>query len=939
MLHRLILPLFFACLSGTAAYTQTVEVPAKLPTVAPGESAILRAVLVQPRGEADTYALAYERPEFVRLIAPRAEIDVAAGDQRAVVLPIDVSINAPPGPAAVAVTATSGASAPMRFAVPFIVMERIAGSIEVITTPRNAVRGPYELVARVVNEGNVRAQFALGGSAVLEIGRTVEPSVLELGPGEDGQVTVRVAPELPEDTIRTDRTWLVLRDATSGRRLDATRVPVDVLPSFGRRGRAGPFHTIPLTVRTAVRTGIETAEGTWVVTGSGTPTLTTQIAGALLDSGQPRVHLSLRTPIRRDRAPRFQARYQGVVDIAMQLPGATRIAPRTTPISGLGGRVDIPIRQNVHRANRLSVSLHQNADGAHGGVGVRLRDEWASTSWATHVGTTVHPSHRSFGGTFGLSISSRSDVLISGSFGRRFGPILPRAQGTVSFSVDGVSGSLQARRVWSIDDDDDGDGFARVRRQSYEYRPPTRRYEGRWLSGRVSGSVAYEHTVRKRADEPVSAAESWDGDLDVSGEAWTLRTDARRSTRLPLDATQAVRHADAYRARVRLSRVWGIVDVGAIHSRTLEAGVVTKRSADVSTGVRNVEMGDFSTALSAKYRTNLPVDACRPNCDPGRKVRIEGSVQAYGGTARFSLEPIGHTGLSLDVGYGYATTVRPFGLIPIDVSIAGGDRWLDTVSADVRGTFGSRFGRLDLSGGVRHERNGTSSTTFTARAGWSYRIDVPVSYRSDLGRLEGRVLGPDGSPFPGAVVRVDEREFVTDEEGRFTSDVLPVGPATVFVDTTRVPSGMLVAPNPVQDVVLESGEAVEVTFQLVEATGVRGRIAYEEPPTDVGDDVVFGTGRRDVDPLVVGERTIVVRNDERSYRTKSNPDGTFELDRMYPGTYRVEVVEDPALEFFRIEPAVVTVDVEGPEPASVDLRIVPERRTVEVEERPGLSFP
>ncbi|MDR9392607.1 MAG: carboxypeptidase-like regulatory domain-containing protein, partial [Trueperaceae bacterium] len=479
----------------------------------------------------------------------------------------------------------------------------------------------------------------------------------------------------------------------------------------------------------------------------------------------------------------------------------------------------------------------------------------------------------------------------------------------------------------------------RVRRQTYRYRPPARDHEARWGAGRLSGGVSYEHTVRVRADVPLSVKESWDADLDLRAEGWDLRTSVRRATALPLEATQAVRHVDGWAATLRLPRAWGDVDVRTSRDRTVVAGVVRDREAELSTTLRNVEIDALDVALSARYRTGLPVDACRPDCDPDRQLRVGGSVRAFGGTARFDVEPWRDGGASLDVGYGYATTVRPFGWVPVEVSVAGGDRWLDTVSADVRGTLDSRFGRLDLSGGVRHERDGAVSTTFTARAGWSYRTDVPVSYRSDLGRLEGRILGPDGAPLPNVVVRVDERELVTDEDGTFGSDVLPVGPATVFVDTTRIPSGMLVAPNPVQDVVLASGEPVELAFQLVEATGVRGRLVYDEPPTDVGEDVVFGTGQRDLDPQVVGGRTIIVRNDARSYRTTSEPDGTFELDRMYPGTYRVEVVDDADLEFFRVEPETLTVEVHGTEPTPVEARIVPERRTVEIEERPGLSFP
>ena len=50
---------------------------------------------------------------------------------------------------------------------------------------------------------------------------------------------------------------------------------------------------------------------------------------------------------------------------------------------------------------------------------------------------------------------------------------------------------------------------------------------------------------------------------------------------------------------------------------------------------------------------------------------------------------------------------------------------------------------------------------------------IPVAWAQQLATVEGTVLDPNGDPLPGVQVTIATRTAITDEEGRFTVDVVP----------------------------------------------------------------------------------------------------------------------------------------------------------------------
>lgn len=931
----------------TLAYADVplVSVPDAGMRIAPGDTAVLRAILSNVDAPATSFALTYEAPRFLRNVAPIAELSLEAGEVRALTLPVRIDASAPPGPTALGVTMTPPSGESVDWEIPFTVGERTSGRLDVGEVPSEPIFDVFEAVVHVRNEGNVRTAFEVQASDVRGIDLFLEPSRLVLEPDESTVVRMRGRRGGRSDEGLVVYPWLYLFEAGSDTPIDKKRLSIQYAGPRVAETSGTPFHSLPLEAR--VSTSVEGA-----MTGAGmragvpsAPEMSVRLEGPLRDRGSSHLRVALRVPS--SGTPSFSARFRGAVEVALGLPGSTQIAPRTATIGGRGARLAVPILPDVAGNNVITAAAYQRDGSGAFGAAIQLGEDRTQSAWSTKVGLTHGSDGNSFGGGAMFS-TERADRKFSlrARGGRRADVDAPFSVGRVEASLANRGTRMRTDWVWDVEDEDENGENAMERRRT---RTHARSYVLAWVprlpvipwdAGSPDVMVAYEDLEQRRSDGWVERTLRWRTDVDFVFEMWSLGAFVERSEERSNETPQRRDFVGRAGASLDYEQSWGRAEARAGYERKTDGFGVRRRDAFVGMSLRGLELADrVDMSLSGRLKVRLPHPSCRNDCSFERDVRLRTALQLFGGTVGFGVRSPRDASLRVDASYGYATTFRPFGRLPIDVSVAGGDRWLDTVSADVRGTLNSRFGRLDLSGGVRHERDGAASTTFTARAGWSYRTDVPVSYRSDLGRLEGRILGPDGAPLPDVVVRVDERELVTDENGTFGSDVLPVGPATVFVDTTRIPSGMLVAPDPVQNVVLASGEPVELAFQLVEATGVRGRLVYDEPPTDVVEDVVFGTGQRDLDPQVVGGRTIIVRNDARSYRTTSEPDGTFELDRMYPGTYRVEVVDDADLQFFRVEPETLTVEVHGTEPTPVEARIVPERRTVEIEERPGLSFP
>jgi hypothetical protein len=168
--------------------------------------------------------------------------------------------------------------------------------------------------------------------------------------------------------------------------------------------------------------------------------------------------------------------------------------------------------------------------------------------------------------------------------------------------------------------------------------------------------------------------------------------------------------------------------------------------------------------------------------------------------------------------------------------------------------------------------------------------------------LTGMVVGPDGQPAAGALVHVRASEMnpmarevssaVTGDEGRFSLGGLSAGRYLIAARD----AGRRTAAE--EEVVAAVGGGEEVTLRLVDMATVRGRVVEDGRPVS-GARLAQRTGR------FIG----VGRSFVDTAHAVSQPDGTFVLDAVPPGTFSIAVDEYEVLEPLTAEAVTPTTEI------------------------------
>lgn len=222
---------------------------------------------------------------------------------------------------------------------------------------------------------------------------------------------------------------------------------------------------------------------------------------------------------------------------------------------------------------------------------------------------------------------------------------------------------------------------------------------------------------------------------------------------------------------------------------------------------------------------------------------------------------------------------------------------------------------------------------WTVKLGLTLPLPVPLGLRSDVGELEGRLVGEEGEGLPGLVVRVNGYAATTDAEGRFRFPALPEGTAVLTLSADQLGPERLTRPEIPFRVEIVAGEKVEQTFQVVRAASVRGQIAFQnghQAPAQAG--VVLGEGNGGL-PNGLRGTIVELRNHEIVLRRVTDPAGRFHFERVPPGEWTVVPLTQGLNGSYRIDPGQVALQLDPGEDASVHLALIPlERRIRFIEE-------
>ena len=273
--------------------------------------------------------------------------------------------------------------------------------------------------------------------------------------------------------------------------------------------------------------------------------------------------------------------------------------------------------------------------------------------------------------------------------------------------------------------------------------------------------------------------------------------------------------------------------------------------------------------------------------------------------------------------------------LPRSISIAvttgwkGGPTAEQTASVDLRYQPPAAAGlRLTL----QAARTDVSPWSWQLKATYQAPLELPTGKRPDVGSLEGRVVDADGAPVPGVVVRLGTLSAVTDRDGRFDFPAVSPGVYYLTLRTAPVEKEVWSLPQTPWRVAVAPRQRLQQTFRLVTPARVWGHVEVAldgRTPERSGDAPATVVAPP---PVSVGGLVVEAIGDSGTRTVLTATDGSFSLEGLLPGVYRLRLRPEGLPPLYVPDPAEATVTLSPGERRHVILTLRPVVRRIEVYE-------
>jgi hypothetical protein len=238
------------------------------------------------------------------------------------------------------------------------------------------------------------------------------------------------------------------------------------------------------------------------------------------------------------------------------------------------------------------------------------------------------------------------------------------------------------------------------------------------------------------------------------------------------------------------------------------------------------------------------------------------------------------------------------------------------------------FGHTVGARGRYAEYNPSWSATETAfLLEYSVPFGVPLSRRSGVGGLMGTVInGETGLGVEGTLVSAGGQVVATDESGRFEFPGLTPGPHTLAVDVSSLPAGSILADNGILQVLVAGGEDREIELRTIRGVRFGGRVLLAAADSTAADTAQGAPGGPGVQAGVVIEAV----SGDLLVRRLSDQWGAYEFRDMRPGVWTVRIAGGDIPDGRRAEKETYQVALRAGERETLDIRLVPKRKTIQI---------
>lgn len=185
-------------------------------------------------------------------------------------------------------------------------------------------------------------------------------------------------------------------------------------------------------------------------------------------------------------------------------------------------------------------------------------------------------------------------------------------------------------------------------------------------------------------------------------------------------------------------------------------------------------------------------------------------------------------------------------------------------------------------------RSSGSSDGLKLTIGFSSPLQIPVSVKENLGRIEGKVLeGGSGKPIPDVVLRLGNAVAATDAFGQYQFHSLFPGLHRLYLDPASLPAGYIPAAAMPIGLATEKG-TITKDILITKASVISGRIVLYDL------DRTMQKGRSDggaayMDPRGIPGVLLSVSGPGGIRRALSGSDGSFVFQALQPGVWTLAV--------------------------------------------------
>ncbi len=835
-------------------------------------------------------------PEGWEVLMPVSPLTIEPGEQKNIFLSYQVPQGALGGEnSIVCVVETHDGS--IRSAEQRVFVESSYGlHVELVRKPVYAESNTsYELTFLIKNESNVEADVLaeVESSEEIELKTDLPDGVLSLQPQESRTVTLAI-PAWEDDVIESFVHAVELQAEIVDQDTAATaESEVEIIPA---NPGGNPWHTYPLSINwsTTVHPASELPLVNSVsISGSGTYN----------DQGDYRLNFSLNPPAfpssgfsLNDTRFSFSFEHEDAViyggEHSFSISG---LPSEDVKGFGLGLKYDFDVLQAETYYAEAEANIFSDADMSDGAdFGFGLLKEFS-------------------GGRIAAGFSAKDNAFSRGKIGVS-GAFRPYNTASIGFSAAAQAENLDAY-MYSLSASETVDTYAYAVSRTYQspgYAESTYGSDQYRISGslkaiprlKISGLIT-------RSMNNLSLNSAYDTAMNT--QTINLSADWNPARRLSIDAEQ------------EFYRQWDLLESSPFE--------LQKDKSSISIGLNwsKFSLSSYTdvyhTLISGEDRKQRSfISGMRANYTVNQEVRLTSQVSFDSGLNETGLAD---SSLDLNAEVSYKPDA-PFTLYGSYFSRL--NPYSDRID----------YGVLQIGGNVKHEQLGNFSAnfshtheygvssdpqvSFTISYSKPLTINIPVTLRSDVGTVMGRVTDADtGEGIPDARLSIGKLTTISKEDGTYTFPAVNEGEVKMNLTVPQLETGYVVNGEYPAELTVKGSEETVCDVAMVRSAAVEGRLIRME---EKNSGSLFTQEREYEERGGFGGIIVQLEGEYKVRREVTRGDGSFSFKNFVPGDMTLTIFDNNLPVSHELSRETYELSLESGETEQLEIEILPVRRNI-----------